>query len=144
MAAAEDNVDDTGPLVYCLEAGAVTPTKAQAKCEDGVAKSLIKFAGAKGKCYDKCVDQEFKGKIPAGSCTTGGPSDAATPRQCIEKAEDKATGGHRQGVRGVGREAAVLRPERDSGAEWTAVVENLVDAHVPLLYCSSPSGAFLD
>src|SRR5262249_2560649 len=74
----EDDVDGTAGLVYCLEAAGVTPTKPQAKCEDGVAKSLIKFTGSKSKCYDTCVDKEFKGKIPPGSCTTGSPSDAAT------------------------------------------------------------------
>ena len=61
------------PLVYCLEAGGTTPTKAQAKCEDGVAKSLIKFTASKGKCYDKCVDKEFKGKIPVRQLHDGQP-----------------------------------------------------------------------
>src|SRR5262249_48255607 len=45
----EDNVDGTGPLVYCLEATDTTPTKPQAKCEDAVAKNLIKFTGSKRK-----------------------------------------------------------------------------------------------
>ena len=85
----EDDVDGTGGLVYCLEAAGMTPTKPQAKCEDGVAKSLIKFTGSKSKCFDTCVDKEFKGKIPAGSCTAGSPSDAAT-QACIEKAQGKA------------------------------------------------------
>jgi pimeloyl-ACP methyl ester carboxylesterase len=143
VAAAEKNVDDTGPLVYCLEAADTTPTKPQAKCEDAVAKNLVKFAAAKGKCFDKCVDQEFKGKIPAGSCTTASPSDAAT-QACIQKAADKAAGGIDDLCGAAGATPPCFAPERDSGAEWTAVVENIVDANVPLLYCSSPSGAFLD
>ena len=82
-----------------------TPTKPQAKCEDGVAKNLIKFAGAKGKCYDKCVDQEFKGKIPAGSCTTGSPSDARHAGSASQKAEDKAAESIDKVCERVGREA---------------------------------------
>ena len=108
VAAVEGNVDDAGPLVYCLEAAGMTPTKAQAKCEDGVAKSLIKFAGSKSKCYDKCVDKEFKGKLPAGSCTAGSPSDADDAGVHPE-GRGQGHRGHRQGVRGVGREAVVLR-----------------------------------
>ena len=36
-----------------------------------------------------------------------------------------------------GAKPSCYGPERDSGDEWVAVVENLVDAQTPLLYCSS-------
>ena len=143
VAAVETNVDQTDPLVHCLEAAGLTPTKAEAKCEDGVAKHLAKFAGSKGKCYDKCVDREFKGKIPAGSCTAGSPSDPDT-QACIQAAEDKAAGKIDDVCEPSGATPACYPPERDSGADWVGVVENLVDAQTPLVYCSSPSGAFLD
>jgi pimeloyl-ACP methyl ester carboxylesterase len=136
VAGAEGNIDQTGSLVYCLEAGAMTPDKAQAKCEDGIAKSLIKFTGAKSKCYDKCVEKEFKGKIPAGSCTAGSPSDGDT-QQCIGKAEEKATEAVDKVCEVSGAKPACYGPERDSGAEWVATVENLVDTQTPLVYCSS-------
>ena len=61
VAAVEDDVDGTGGLVYCLEATGMTPTKPQAKCEDGVAKSLIKSTGSKSKCYDTCVEKSSRG-----------------------------------------------------------------------------------
>jgi hypothetical protein len=57
--------------------------------EDTVAKSSVKFLGSKAKCYQKCVTNEFKGKIPANSCTAGSPADVAT-QECITKAETKA------------------------------------------------------
>jgi pimeloyl-ACP methyl ester carboxylesterase len=136
VAATEEHVDDAGPLVHCLEADGATPDKPQAKCEDRVAKSLIKFTGAKAKCYDKCVDRAFKGKIPAGSCAAGDPSDADT-RACIQKAEGKAA----QGIDEV-CEVPGAKPgcygARD-GAAWAAVIENLVDAQAPFVYCSSPT-----
>ena len=108
----------------------------QAKCEDGVAKSLIKFAGAKAKCYDKCVDQAVQGEDSRGQLHTGDPSDADT-QECIAKAEEQGGREHRQGVRG-----AVARSRRATAGATTApsgsaVIENLVDAQAPLVYCSS-------
>jgi len=131
----EDNVDGTAGLVYCLEAGGTTPTKQQAKCEDGVAKSLTKFTGSKSKCYDKCVEKEFKGKIPAGSCTTGSPADEDT-QQCIDKAEGKAAESIDKVCEVSGAKPACYGPARDSGSEWVATVENLVDTRTPFVYCS--------
>jgi hypothetical protein len=134
VAATEDHVDDAAPLVYCLEADDATPTKEQGKCEDGVAKSLIKFTGAKAKCYDKCADRQFKGKIPAGSCTAGDPSDVDT-QECIQKAEGKV-------VESIDKvcEVPSAKPAcygtRD-GSAWAAVIENLVDTQAPFVYCSS-------
>ena len=50
----ETNIDPFVILIYCTEANTNTPTKDQAKCEDGVSKALTKFVGSKAKCYDKC------------------------------------------------------------------------------------------
>jgi pimeloyl-ACP methyl ester carboxylesterase len=136
VGAVEGDVDASGPLVYCLEAAGMTPNKTQAKCEDGVAKSLIKFAGAKSECYDECVDREFKGKIPAASCTAGSPSDPDT-QECIEKAEGKAAEAIDKVCEVSGAKPSCYPPARDSGEEWAAIVENLVDAGTPLVYCSS-------
>ncbi len=134
VAGVEDNVDDLGPLVYCLEAASTTPTKAEAKCEDRVAKSLAKFNSKKSQCYDKCVDREFKGKMPAGSCTAGSPSDAET-QTCIGKAGNAAATSIDEACTNAGGTPACYPPERDSGAEWAAIVENLVDTRLPLVYC---------
>jgi hypothetical protein len=134
VAETEDQVDDADPLVHCLEAAGTTPTKAEAKCEDGVAKSLTTFAGAKAKCYDKCVDREFKGKIPAGSCSARYPADAKT-RECIQKAEDKARKGIDKSCEKAGAKPACYGGRDAAG--WTAVIENLVDAQAPFLYCNS-------
>ena len=34
-----------GPIIYCIENGGNTPTKEQAKCEDGTSKALVKCIG---------------------------------------------------------------------------------------------------
>src|SRR6516162_3507401 len=49
----ETTLDAFGPLTYCVEKGGGTPSKTDAKCEDGLVKNLVKFTGAKGKCYTK-------------------------------------------------------------------------------------------
>src|SRR5262245_2355213 len=130
VAAVEANVDAAGPLVHCLEAAGMTPTKPQAKCEDGVAKSLIKFTGSKSKCYDTCVDKEFKGKLPAGSCTAGSPSDPKT-QECIDKAEGKAAEAIDKVCEVSGAKPSCYGPTRDSGDEWVASIESVVDAQTP-------------
>src|SRR5262245_35079191 len=88
----EANIDTFNSIIYCLENGATTPTKEQAKCEDGLAKSLAKFTGAKAKCYAKCNDSVFKGKAAVGSCTppAGPPPFDPVAKACIDKAESKA------------------------------------------------------
>src|SRR5262249_20765246 len=131
-------VDGTAGLVYCLEVAGVTPTKPQAKCEDGVAKSLIKFTGSKSKCYDTCVDKEVKGRIPPGSSTRGSPSAAAT-QSCIQRAEGKAADAIDEVCEVSGAKPSCYVPPRDSGAGWAAVVENLVDTRTPLVYCPAPT-----
>jgi hypothetical protein len=58
-------VDTQGPLVYCIEAAAGTPTKDEAKCEDTTVKTLVKYVASINKCYDKCVKDSQAGKLPA-------------------------------------------------------------------------------
>jgi hypothetical protein len=134
VAATEEHVDDLNPLVYCLEESGMTPDKAQTKCEDGVAKHLIEFTRSKAKCYDKCVDREFKGKLPAGSCAAGDPSDVDT-QACIQKAETKAAEKIDKVCEESGAKPACYG-DRD-GATWAAIVENLVDTQAPFVYCAA-------
>jgi hypothetical protein len=117
-------LDVFGSLVYCTEAAGNTPSKAEGKCEDAVSKTLAKFVAAKSKCYDKCQQSVFKGKLPEGSCDAPTPSDAATAA-CIQKAEEKSVAGIDKACNVPGAKPACYNgaPTPDSG---------------------SPSGAFLD
>jgi len=143
----ETLVDLQGPNVYCLENGGQTPTKTEAKCEDGLAKSLAKFVGSKSKCYDKCNQNVFKAKIPEGSCTPPNPTDQLTVA-CIQKAETKNT----QLVDKVCFTAPATPPacydgsamRPNSGAGWTTLVEHVVDSQIPAIACGSPNAAFVD
>ncbi len=144
-----------GLNVYCVESGfrapdpnvpPATPTKDEAKCEDGLAKTLGKFVGSKSKCYQKCNQNMLKGKIAPNSCDAPTPADAATVA-CIDKAELKALQGLDKvcfvdGVAPSCYDGTVLRPNTSAG--WVALAEGAVDGQVPIVGCGSPSGAFLD
>ncbi len=145
----ENLVDLQGPNVYCVENSTATPSKTDAKCEDGTAKALAKFVASKGKCYDKCNQNIFKAKIPDGSCDPPSPTDPTGLTQaCIAKAESK-------GAATIDKvcfippatapscyDGSGFRP--NSGQGWVDLVEMVVDSQIPLIACGSPSGAFVE
>jgi len=137
----ETNVDTFGPLVYCLENMGTTPTKDEGKCEDGLAKALVKFVGAKGKCYQKCNDNLNKGKA-TGNCTPPNPTDTAT-LACVK---DPAKGAEAKAAAAIDKACPTFPACSPfmTGAAWVGVVESVIDGQTPQLYCGSPSGAFLD
>jgi hypothetical protein len=141
----ESLIDLQGPGIYCTEDGGGTPTKDQAKCEDSTSKALVKFVGAKSKCYDKCNGAIFKGKIPEGSCNPPTPSDPATA-SCVLSAEGKSAAAIDKACTATTRppchDGTPLRP--NTGAGWTALVESVIDGQIPVIACGSPSGAFID
>ncbi len=145
----EAQLDAFAPAVACEE----TTDKAIAKCIDGNAKALVKFSGAKTKCFDKCYASEAKGKTD-GACTPGAVTDTKTAA-CIQKAEGKAIASIDKVCFTPGKTTppacyndgvtppAVL-PSPSTAAGWVSLVELAVDSVVPTTYCGSPSGAFLD
>jgi len=131
----ESALDFIGVQIYCREAANESPTKEEAKCEDAVGKSLVKFVGSKVKCFQNCVTREFKGKIPASSCTAGSPTDVAT-QECITKAETRAVASIDKVCVDVPGNPPCYTPGM-SGADWVALGEIAVDAVTPSLYCGS-------
>jgi hypothetical protein len=137
----ETNVDGFGPLVYCLENGNQTPTKDEGKCEDGLSKALVKFVGAKGKCYQKCNDNLQKGKTD-GNCTPPNPTDSATTA-CIF---DPAKGAEAKAAASITKACPTFPSCMvfTTSQDWVNAVETAVDGVTPTVYCGSPSGAFLN
>jgi len=133
----ENQLDIFALLLYCDDSGSPDGlTKVEAKCQDTVAKTLAKFGGAKGKCYDKCVSNDFNGKIPDGSCVP--PASDPPTQACITKAEGKS-------IAAINK-ACADAPEcygLNTGTTWTGLAEGAVDNSVVDTYCS-PSGAFLN
>jgi hypothetical protein len=138
----EANFDGRGvaPLVYCVENGGMMPSTADAKCEDGVSKALVKFIGAKTRCYQRCNDNMNKGKIPQGSCTASVPSDMAT-LACISGAEAKNVAALNKACPSF---PSCYGTFPVTALDLTSFVEGIQDSQMFQIYCGSPSGAFLN
>jgi len=130
---------------FCLLATSVPaqPTKAVAKCESSTGSTLSKFVGSKGKCFEKCITNEFNGKIPPGSCTQPSPSDAAT-MACISKTTTKSAATIDKACATAGANPACYTGGFATGSGWVATVEGAVDSALPGTFCGSPSAAFLN
>jgi len=158
----ETQLDLFGPQVFCLESGhrepnpnvpPQSPTKEEAKCEDGLSKALGKFVGAKSKCYDKCNQNAFKGKIDASTNPCAPPASDPATQTCVTTATTKAVASLNKACfvapavapscydNGVIVPGLLGRPNNAAG--WVANVEAAVDATTPGVACGSPSGAFL-
>ena len=130
-----------GPLVYCIENGNNTPNALQAKCESTVGKALVKFVGAKSKCYTKCNQAILKGTIPMGSCDPPSPSDAAT-NACIF---DPLKGAEAKAAAAIDKACAMVAGANppcygtglDTGQEWVNAVEPQIDNTVPQVACGA-------
>src|SRR5262245_52429655 len=130
-----NQLDLFGTIVYCAESGGGTPTKEEAKCEDGVSKALVKFVGAKSKCYTKCNDAILKGKIAPGSCDPPTPADAPTAA-CIF---DSLKGAEAKAAAAIDK-VCVVKPacySGQTGAGWVALVEPPFDMQVPVTACGA-------
>jgi hypothetical protein len=135
-------------LIYCLESGGTTPTKDEAKCEDGVVKALVKFVGSKQKCEAKCYANFYKGSIPGGCDPSmpGGVSDPATVA-CIK---DPTKGAEAKASAAIIKACTVAVPGCYTGgaagaaSTFVNAVEAKVDQRTPQIQCGSPSGAFVE
>ena len=134
-------------LIYCVEHAGNTPTAAEAKCEDGVTKALVKFVGSKQKCYAKCYANFYKGSIPGGCDPSmpGGVSDPAT-LACIK---DPVKGAEAKASAAIIKACPTAPGCYTGGAAGAAStfvnsVESKVDQRTPQISCGSPSGAFVD
>jgi len=145
VASTEGDVDTLNLVVYCDDSGSPDGLNAaEAKCQDTAAKTLSNFAAQKLKCLSKCRSDEHKSKVPPGSCTPP-PSDMKAS-DCIAKNTSKAAALIDQKC------DAAVAPKADkpecygtaTGASLVGAVEMAVDNGDAGLYCSSPSGAFID
>lgn len=139
----ESQIDPFGGLVACE----ASPTADQFKCETGVSKSLVKLVAARNKCYDKCFDNAFKGKIPSASACVPPASDPATTA-CLS---DPVKGTEVKAAAAIDKICALKSANPpcygtsfDTGAEWVNLTSTAVDGNVGNTYCGSASGAFVD
>ena len=137
----EGLIDASVVNVYCDEQGGGTPSKTDAKCEDGLSKALVKFAGSKAKCYAKC--QSAANKAGMSGSAFGCDPTATEPATvtCIGTATTKANASidkacftapatHPACYDGSG-------PRPNTAAGWTALAEALIDATTQKVFCTT-------
>jgi hypothetical protein len=116
------------PVVFC----AAEDEPAVARCADTVAKASAWFARRYGRCFARCRQ---------AGCDAAEVGDARA-RTCAERAARRAA------VAVDSRcDAAAAKPAcygSNTGATWTDLVRTAVDAGRPVIFCASPSGAFID
>jgi len=142
LAPTQGNADTVLSEVYCDDSGSGDGlTAAEAKCQDGTAKSLARFGVKKATCLAKCHRLEHRGATPPGSC----PNDAYGKTQaCIMKLTDATVLKiDKLCSPGLGAEAPECHAGK-TGAQWVQEVEDDVDDLDPDYICGSPSGAFLE
>jgi len=136
----ESQFDSFMPAFFCEIAGA---NPAEQKCELNTAKPVAKYYATRNKCYYRCLVDARSG----GDTTTCLPP-ATDPDTivCLNAASAKA-------ARQIEKYCnATLYPDSPpdcggpypSGAIWAHLIDLVVDAYIPQIYCASPSGAFLD
>ena len=126
-------------VVFCDDSGSPDRlTALEAKCRQAAALAATKFAASLAKCYSKCHLLEFKGTIAQGSCSPPTPLDAKT-------ATCKAAA--------ISKNAATISAKCSDPPECLAaalptlvqpLAANLTANFDALIFCYSPSGAFLD
>src|SRR5262245_1996830 len=108
-------------VIGLFATGAVGPVSAQTadelKCQINASKVVAKFAGAKGKCTQKCWSTERKGGTV--DCDPAGGRDGTT-QACIDAAESNA-------LAGQAKKCTVDCPECYSGGNCPMNAQNKVN-----------------
>jgi hypothetical protein len=145
---AEGLLDLFGPNLYCVESGGGTPSKTDAKCEDGLTKNLVKYAQSKAKCYDKCQTAANKAGKSFAQHGCFPPASDSTTDSCISTAMSKIAPKIDQACFTAPAtfpscyDGSLTRPNTTAG--WLTLTENAVDATTKRTNCGSPSGAFVE
>src|SRR5262245_35308419 len=124
----ESAINLLASAVYCTETLGGTPTRAEARCEDVVSRTLVKFGAAKMRAYTDCFARAFVGKISTDDCFPPEPNDAKTAAR-IMKAEAKAVAAIDASCSAGNANPACYTNVvgLDTGAEWVGAVEGQLD-----------------
>lgn len=136
-------------IVFCDTA---TTDKLVQGCQLNAAKVLSKYAAAIDKCYDKCLQSQFKGVAGTGTCIEGFTGTDIKFQACLDKNQTKT-------VAAFNKKCKDLNVQPNGGVapcnfyqfeadNTTAKVITLAGGVtkaqvVNNTYCASPSGAFV-
>jgi len=129
--------------VYCVENGGGVPSKTDAKCEDGLAKALVKFVGSKSKCYANCQKAAQKAGMSGTAFGCDPTATDPTTVTCIGTATTKNNAAIDKACFTAPATAPACydgsgsRPNTSAG--WTALAEGAVDATTLKVFCKPPA-----
>jgi hypothetical protein len=116
------------PAVFC----ATETATAVARCTDTVAKASAWLARRHGRCFARCRE---------AGCDAADSGDARA-RGCAERAARRAASAIDARCEKTAAKPACYGTS--TGTTWTDLVRGAVDAGRPVIFCASPSGAFVD
>jgi hypothetical protein len=126
------------PFVRCDDGASPDGlTTTEAKVRQKVALAVGKFAASSEKCIAKCRKAEAAGKVPAGSCVYLAQTDSKTT-ECLIKVGDKALD--------LLEDPELDAPEclAPSLSFALPITQGLLEEFDSRIFCSSPSGSFVD
>jgi hypothetical protein len=128
-------LDPLRTMIWCVESAGGTPTQAEAKCEDGIVRALVKFTASKVRCYAKCRQNELKGKALEGSCAAPSPADPATAA-CLFHATKGAEAKAAAAIDNICQPSTTpaCHAGRDGGS-WVTAAEADIDGNLPAITC---------
>jgi hypothetical protein len=137
VALAEAFVDTSIPEIACDDSASDDGlTEDERKCRQAAANEAGKVSAAAAKCLAKCRAAEHKGKLPPGACDQGPEFDPKTS-ECLDKALLKCL---------LTAEKKCSDPPECLGDLFFSCflpALTVLDFD-PIVFCASPSGAFVD
>lgn len=139
MSQVSDLIGGFGPSVFCERTGAFL---LEMRCETTAAKVIPKYVVKLDKCYDKCFALARRGIVTVGSC--GPPATDPVVQACLATARQDAIDAIDHDCHPPPGSPDGCGGPYPDGAGWADQVEAAFVPDVPVTYCASPSGAFLD
>jgi len=133
-------IDGFYPGLFCEVSP--TPFLLEMRCMATAAKGVVKHFTKVTKCYDKCYGLVQKGVVPALDCAP--PASQPLVAECLADARADS-------IKYIGHDCGPPPASPDgcgspypTAEEWVDYAEALTVGDVPLTYCASPSGAFVE
>jgi hypothetical protein len=136
----ENQLDAFFPALFCETTP--TPFLLQMRCMATAAKGVVKHFTKVTKCYDKCYSLVQKGLVAPLACAP--PASEPLVAECLADARA-------DGIKYIDHDCHPEPAQPDgcgspypTAEEWIDLADAMTLGDVPLTYCASPSGAFVE
>ena len=123
------------PAIYCDDGGSDDGlTSLEGRCQDTIAKYVVKYGYYYARCYAKCRLSEVKGIVAAGSCVP--PATDPATQACVAKLDLAVPPRIDRYCQPPYGDAPECNGD-PSGTLWTALMGYVVDGFDPTFYCEN-------